>query len=129
MQHGIKRALQPRPRFFLLVPTGESHCPLVPLISEDPWPASQYSNVSFSMASYLSPEELAYQMANIKDNRGPDILASAIVLAVLATVAVAFRLACRRFTKIAISWDDYLIIIGLVRIDFPVLKPRRRRRC
>ncbi len=80
------------------------------------------------MASYLSPEELAYQMANIKDNRAPQILASGIVLAVLATLAVALRLACRRFTKIVISWDDYLIIIGLVRIDFPAVKPRKRRR-
>ena len=129
MQHGIKRALQSRPHFFLLVPTNESHFPLLPIISDCPWPVSQYSNVSFSMASYLSPEELAYQMANIKDNRAPQILASGIVLAVLATVAVAFRLACRRFTKIVISWDDYLIIIGLVRIDFPAVKPRKRRGC
>ncbi|KAL8659359.1 MAG: hypothetical protein Q9226_000479 [Calogaya cf. arnoldii] len=66
------------------------------------------------MAAFLSPEEIVYQMANIDDNRGPEIVASTIVLAVLATLAVILRLACRRFTKIAISWDDYLIVIGLV---------------
>ena len=67
---------------------------------------------------YLTPEEIAYQMENINDNRGPEIMTSTIVLAVLATVAVISRLACRRLTKIAISWDDYLIVVGLVRVKY-----------
>lgn len=72
------------------------------------------------MGSYVSPEEVAYQLANINDDRRADIVASTIVLAVLATVAVILRLFCRRFTKIALSWDDYLIIIGLVRVTMGI---------
>ncbi|KAL8849210.1 MAG: hypothetical protein Q9221_005788 [Calogaya cf. arnoldii] len=66
------------------------------------------------MAAFLSPEEIAYQMTNIGDNRGPEIVASTVILAVLATLAVILRLACRRITRIAISWDDYLTLIGLM---------------
>ena len=72
------------------------------------------------MGSYLSPEEIAYQLTNISDDRRTDIVASTIVLAVLATVAVILRLFCRRFTNIALSWDDYLIVIGLVRVTIGI---------
>ncbi|KAL8995726.1 MAG: hypothetical protein Q9169_004584 [Polycauliona sp. 2 TL-2023] len=66
------------------------------------------------MGTYLSPEEIAYQMANINDDRGQELLVSTIVLAVLATVAVILRFISRRVTKVAISWDDGLIVVGLV---------------
>lgn len=63
----------------------------------------------------FTQDEVEYQMTHINENRGPEILASAIVLAVLAMVAVVLRLTCRRYTKCAISWDEYTILAGLVR--------------
>lgn len=69
-------------------------------------------------APYFSSEE--YQTKHINDDRGPEILASIITLAVMATLAVTLRLACRRYTKIAMAWDDYIIILGLVREEHGV---------
>ncbi|KAL8860981.1 MAG: hypothetical protein Q9178_002494 [Gyalolechia marmorata] len=67
-------------------------------------------------AGYLAdrPKELQYQINNIDDNRGPEIIGSTIVIAILAISAVVLRLVCRRHMKVAISYDDYLIIVGLL---------------
>ncbi|KAL8919518.1 MAG: hypothetical protein Q9208_006710 [Pyrenodesmia sp. 3 TL-2023] len=65
-------------------------------------------------STVLSPEDIMYQMKNINDNRGPEIVVATVILAVLATLAVILRFACRRLTKLAVSWDDYLIVVGLV---------------
>lgn len=70
-----------------------------------------------------------YQIKNINDNRGREIVVVTIILAVLATLAVILRFACRRLTKIAISWDDYLIVVGLVRVESSRLKLRKQRKC
>ena len=74
-------------------------------------------------ASYLAdrPQELQYQINNIDDNRGPELIGSTIVIAILAISAVVLRLVCRRHMKVAISYDDYLIIVGLVR---PIVTPK-----
>ncbi|KAL8671650.1 MAG: hypothetical protein Q9168_003856 [Polycauliona sp. 1 TL-2023] len=65
------------------------------------------------MGSYLSPQEVAHQVANFNDNRGPALMVSTVVLAVLATAAVLLRFISRRVTKMAISWDDGLIVVGV----------------
>lgn len=52
---------------------------------------------------------------HINDNRGPEIMAAIIIVAILAALSVFLRLACRRYTKCAISWDEYFILAGLVR--------------
>ncbi|KAL8749864.1 MAG: hypothetical protein Q9184_006635 [Pyrenodesmia sp. 2 TL-2023] len=62
----------------------------------------------------ISQEEIMYQIKHIDDNRGTEIVVVTIILAVLPTLAVISRFFCRRLTKIAISWDDYLIVAGLV---------------
>ncbi|KAL9006292.1 MAG: hypothetical protein Q9188_000949 [Gyalolechia gomerana] len=66
-------------------------------------------------APYFTPEEVEYQTMHINDNRGPEITAAIIIVAVLAALSVFLRLACRRYTKCAISWDEYFILAGLVR--------------
>ncbi|KAL8690594.1 MAG: hypothetical protein Q9218_003998 [Villophora microphyllina] len=65
-------------------------------------------------ASLLPPAVLQYQLDNIHDNRGPEIIASIVVVFVLATIAVALRLQCRHLMKVSISYDDYLVIVGWV---------------
>ncbi|CAO1599702.1 hypothetical protein XANCAGTX0491_003418 [Xanthoria calcicola] len=65
-------------------------------------------------AAYLNPDMLRSQIDNIDQDQGPRVLAAAVIVSVLATSAVAVRLACRRHLKVAVSYDDYIIIIGLV---------------
>lgn len=66
------------------------------------------------VAAYLTPDMLQYQIDHIDDNRRPEIITSAVIVGVLAIAAVVLRLLCRRHMKVAISYDDYLIIAGLV---------------
>lgn len=68
-------------------------------------------------AAYLTPDMLRSQIDNIDEDKGPKVLAAAVIVSVLATAAVALRLGCRRHMKVAISYDDYMIIIGLVSWD------------
>ena len=41
--------------------------------------------------------------------------ALATVLSILATVAVILRFYARRIKKVHLSWDDYLVVLALVR--------------
>ena len=78
--------------------------------------ASAYLPVEQTLmtAAYLTPDMLRSQIDNIDQDQGPRVLAAAVIVSVLATGAVAIRLGCRRHMKVAISYDDYMIIIGLV---------------
>ncbi|KAI4180119.1 MAG: hypothetical protein L6R41_007439 [Letrouitia leprolyta] len=73
------------------------------------------------VAAYLSPEMLQYQINHIDDNRAPEIITSAVIIGVLAIAAVVLRLYCRRTMKVAFSYDDYLIIMGLSQYAFEFL--------
>ncbi|KAL8842366.1 MAG: hypothetical protein Q9176_002755 [Flavoplaca citrina] len=64
-------------------------------------------------AAYMTPDMLKYQIDNIDDDQSPRIVTVAIIIATLAAGSVALRLTCRRLMKVAISYDDYLIIVGL----------------
>ncbi|KAL8788355.1 MAG: hypothetical protein Q9213_001752 [Squamulea squamosa] len=68
----------------------------------------------YTAAAYPPPQNLKYQIDHIEDDRGPEIIATTIVIAILATVAGFLRLFCRRHMKVAISYDDYLMIAGFV---------------
>lgn len=63
----------------------------------------------------LSDEEAAYQLAHLDDTKAPSIIASVVLLALLATIAVGLRLAIRWKTKTGFKIDDYLIIVAGVR--------------
>lgn len=52
---------------------------------------------------------------SLKDSRAPTVLAILSTLTVLSIVAVSARLVARRLSKVALWWDDYTIIVALVR--------------
>ncbi|KAI4108962.1 MAG: hypothetical protein LQ339_002081 [Xanthoria mediterranea] len=62
----------------------------------------------------MSQAQVAYQTEHIDDDRRPDILGTAISMAILSTIAVARRFACRKKLKFALSYDDYSILVGLI---------------
>ncbi|KAL8769045.1 MAG: hypothetical protein Q9209_004831 [Squamulea sp. 1 TL-2023] len=66
------------------------------------------------MAAIIGPKDLQYQLDHINDDRGAEQIASVTIVAVLAVIAVALRFMCRRQMKVSISYDDYLIVAGLV---------------
>lgn len=47
-------------------------------------------------------------------NHGPGIVAANLVVAILATIAVALRFLARYIQKIGFESDDYLILLALV---------------
>ena len=47
-------------------------------------------------------------------NHGPGIIAANLVVAILATIAVALRFFARYIQKIGFEADDYLILFALV---------------
>ena len=56
-----------------------------------------------------------YQLAHIHDSRQRSIVILNVCFSVLATVAVVCRLWARRLVKVPWRYDDYTIILALVR--------------
>ena len=51
----------------------------------------------------------------LQQNRGPVVYAVVIVGYLLAVIAVVLRLVTRKNTKTRFWWDDFFIIVSLVR--------------
>lgn len=66
-------------------------------------------------AALIPPAQLQQQLDHIHNDRAPDIVASISIVFALAVAAVTSRLTCRRMMKVALSYDDYLILVGLAR--------------
>lgn len=66
----------------------------------------------------LSDAEIAYQAAHIHDTKGPSIIATNAVLAVLATIAIGLRYIVRWHTKSKFMADDYTIFLAWVYVHF-----------
>ena len=49
-------------------------------------------------------------------NRGPSVVAANLVVAILATFAVALRFLARYLQKVGYKADDFLILLALVSI-------------
>lgn len=47
-------------------------------------------------------------------NHGPAIVAANLIVAILATIAVALRFLARYIQKVGFESDDYLILLALV---------------
>ena len=63
----------------------------------------------------VDTKDLAYQLANIDEDKGPLVLKIEISCSVCATIAVILRLWSRRIVKAPWKSDDYTIIVSLVR--------------
>ncbi len=68
------------------------------------------------MASTLTPEDILYQQASIHDDKGPMIIAVSILLITITTVTVVLRFVARFVKKLAVKWDDWLSIAGLIMV-------------
>lgn len=63
----------------------------------------------------LSQTELLYEFEHINDNRGPDLIATYSICISLAYIAVILRFIARRAGRNALLWDDWMIVVALVR--------------
>ena len=63
-----------------------------------------------------SAAEIQYQLDHIKDDKSVQMVSSQICGMVIAFVAVALRLVSRRFGRVPIQADDFMIVVALVRI-------------
>ena len=71
------------------------------------------------MASIPTPQEIAYQVAHITDDKAGSIIAANVVCYTVGIIAVALRFLSRRISKIRYEWDDWLCVAGLVRSPLP----------
>ena len=63
----------------------------------------------------LTPQDIMHMETHIEDNAQPLILTILVVSIVVAYVSTALRLLARWKKRVQLSYDDYLIILGLVR--------------
>lgn len=73
-------------------------------------PTRCFAPPRFSMS--LTPDQLAYQMAHIDQDRGPYLIATTAVLSVLSTAAIYLRFLVRWRTKVGFKTDDYAILLA-----------------
>jgi hypothetical protein len=66
------------------------------------------------MASGFSPEEVAREKTHWNDDKSPTVVAGSIILIVTATLAVTLRLISRKFRRLALGADDYMIVLALM---------------
>ena len=62
----------------------------------------------------MTPSEILYQKEHILDDRSSDVIGASVTMAILATAAVTLRFLCRKHMRVAISYDDYLMLAALV---------------
>ena len=48
------------------------------------------------------------------DDRGPQLIATGLTTAILATYAVGMRFWSRKMSKVNLWWDDWIILLSLV---------------
>ena len=72
----------------------------------------------------LTDEEAAYQLAHLDDTKAPSIIASVVILALLATIAVGIRLVIRWRTRVGFGPDDYTVVLaGVSKSRCPLVVP------
>ena len=60
--------------------------------------------------------EIQHQMAHWGADRGPEIVAAAVILMVATTLFVGLRLWAQKMIKARFDVDDYLIMVALVSV-------------
>lgn len=68
---------------------------------------------------------LEYQRAHWNDDTGPSITIGTAVLLAIAVVSVGTRLFAKRYGRLGWEWDDFLMVLALVRrIAMAFVHPR-----
>lgn len=62
-----------------------------------------------------SPAEAKYQLAHASEDTGGQELAAVVAVTILANVAVIARFISRKLVKVPLKWDDWAIVVALVR--------------
>jgi hypothetical protein len=62
------------------------------------------------MAIQLSEDQEKHK----NDNKGPDIVVSLAIMLTVAYIAVGLRFTSRRMVRAKLSYDDWVMVIGLV---------------
>ncbi|KAL8646782.1 MAG: hypothetical protein Q9226_006714 [Calogaya cf. arnoldii] len=70
--------------------------------------------MSTAMTPPPTPAEMLYMAQHSSDDRSSEVVTTAVVLAIISTVAVALRFMARKHQKISLSWDDYLVLAALI---------------
>ena len=73
--------------------------------------------------SGMTPEQIAFQMAHINDNRGPMLVGVTCMFLVLTFAAIGARLTARKITKVKLGVDDYCVFIAQVKNDLQNPRP------
>lgn len=76
-------------------------------------PIKVFLTFSLVLLSFAIPNFFPHLLA-MADSAGM-MYALAIVLSILATVAVVLRFYAKRIKQTALWWDDYMILLALVR--------------
>lgn len=67
-----------------------------------------------------------YQEKHKNENKGPDIVVSLAIMLTVAYIAVGLRFTSRRMVGAKLSYDDWVMMIGLVcRTGSPAFFPIR----
>jgi hypothetical protein len=72
---------------------------------------------TFLDLSAMTPEEIAYQQAQIAGDKGPEIVGAAIFFIVFPTVIVVLRFLARSLRKLPLGIDDYFTLPALVGVN------------
>ena len=56
-----------------------------------------------------------YPGLNLDDSQGPRVIATSIVLMILASLAVVLRFIARHLSRAGLWWDDWTVLAALVR--------------
>lgn len=67
------------------------------------------------MSGLLSPEDIAYQVAHIHEDKRASTIAVVAILSIVSTIAVVLKVAIQWRTRAGLKADDYTIILALVK--------------
>ena len=62
-----------------------------------------------------TPQMPQLSPAELHEDQGPQLLPVFIIFTILPVIAVCLRLLARKTTRVSLWWDDYLILVALVR--------------
>ena len=69
----------------------------------------------FAIIDGTPTAEVQYQQAHINDSRQAGMVANIAIWQIATVLIVGLRITCRRWKRISLGMDDFVILVGLVR--------------